>query len=205
MKNTLTLLALAVATLLTVASTGCVSSDSAVRDIARDTAFELVTKVATSEALKSDIDRAETVILVTGLVLDGITSDELTLPAAVDAAVKDLVLASDLSPGSKQAVLVLADSIKSRYLARIEAGQLDPRVTAPLSTIIGWVKSAAEDTLRYGAPQSYGLPALTAEDIPPMRRRQDLIGWIFNLKEPNPAFTEKWGPGLRDAVIIGEE
>ena len=178
-------------------------TDSEARDIARDVAFELVTKVAVSETLKSDIDRAETVVLVASLILEGITSNELTLPAAVDAAIKDLVLATDLTPGSKQAVLVLADSIKAHYLDRIDSGQLDPRVTAPISTIVGWVKSAAEDTIRYGTPQTYGLPPITHTSIAPMRTRQDLVGYLMGWQEPNPAYLDKWGNGLRSAYALG--
>lgn len=185
------LLALTLALCAAFFTSGCATSgtDAQARDIARDTAFELVTKVAVSEALKSDLDRAETVVLVTGLILDGITSQELTVPAAVDAAIKDLVLASDLTPGSKQAVLVLADRIKAHYLARIDAGQLAPHVTAPIKTIVGWVRTAAQDTLRYGGPQSYGLPPLaaTAPHAPN-------VGAAFMTPaEPKPLDESLWG------------
>ena len=144
-------------------------------------------------------------MLVAGLILEGITTNELTLPAAVDAAIKDLVLASDLTPGSKQAVLILADSIKSHYLTRIDAGQLAPNVTAPIKTIVGWVLAAAEDTIRYGAPQSYGLPPIEHTSIAPMRTRQDLVGYLMGWQEPNPAYLEKWGPGLRTAYALGTQ
>lgn len=178
-------------------TTGCASMDAESKEIARDTAFELVTKVAVSEALKSDTERAETVVTVASLIIDGITSEELAVPAAVDAAIKDLVMSSDLTPSSKQAIMVLADSLKARYLSRIEAGQLAPNVTAPIKTIVGWVKSSAEDTIRYGVPQRYGVPPLE-----PTRRRQDLVGHIMGWEEPTPgyippgAIDRKWKDGI---------
>lgn len=167
-QNTiLRLFIVATVALAAFAFTGCSGNSaptdnpaSPTGDINGDLAFELFTKVAASELLDGDKDKAETVVMVADLILDGIGSGELAIPAQVDAAIKELVLSTDLEASSKQAVLILADSLKSHYLARIDAGQLDPTITAPLATIVGWVRDAAQDTILYGAPQTYGAPPI---------------------------------------------
>lgn len=147
---------------------GCATSPtddpaSPTGDLAGDLAFELFTQVAVAEALGSDRETAQTVVLVSGLILDGLESGELVIPEQVETAIKDLVIAADLEPSSQQAVLILVDLMAANYLARINAGQLDPNVTAPLTTIIGWVNTAANNTLRFGGRLNYGEPPLPVE------------------------------------------
>jgi hypothetical protein len=123
-------------------------------------AFELVTKVATSEALNGDKEAAQTVVNVTDFVLVALETGRITAPRQVDDAVRGVVLGSTLQPSSKQAILTLTDAIKTHYLERIELGQLDPEQTAPLKDILTWVNQAANDTLKFGAVSNYGIPEI---------------------------------------------
>jgi hypothetical protein len=163
--------------------------------------FELVTKVATSEALKGDKDKAETVVTVTDLLIEAIETGEITTPPQIDEAIRDLVLSSDLEPSSKQAILTLTDSVKAHYLKRIALGQLDPATTALIKDILTWVNTAANDTLRYGAVNTYGAPAIEEE------LDESLWGWItsrdtreaypLSLNKPyQQTLDPKWRDGI---------
>jgi hypothetical protein len=166
-------------------------------------ALELVTKVATSEALQGDKEKAETVVEITDFILTALDTGEITTPVQVDEAIRNVVLGADLQPGSKQAILVLTDSIKTHYLKRIDLGQIDPNTTAPLRDILTWVNQAANDTLRYGAVDTYGVPPIASNEID-----ESLWGWLtsnetrkanpLKLKEPyQQTLDPKWYDGVQ--------
>lgn len=137
------------------------NSDSPIGDIERDVIFEGITKAGTSEWLDGDKEDAEEVIAVADLILEAIETGQLSTPEQVDDYVRDLIMATDLQPATKQLGITFTDYIRRSYLARIESGQLDPSVTAPIGTIVTWVREAASDTVKYGTVRDYG-----AEEVP---------------------------------------
>lgn len=191
---------LALTVLSTVFYTGCNSlptddPNSPTGDVNKDLVFELVTKTATSELLGGDKDDAQKIVDVSDLVLNAIGDEDLVTPKQVDDYIREFILTTDLQPGSKQAILTLTDTLSAQYVARINAGQLDGDNVAKIATVVRWVKVAAEDTLKYGAPVDYGLPP-----EPQTRRRQDLVGHIMGWREPvpqeQPKLDPKWIPGV---------
>lgn len=129
----------------------------------------------------------------------------------VDAVVDHLLnraLHDQLEPGQAIAVKRFIDRFRDNFALEVEQVGIANDTLITVSEVLDAVERVALEIQRYGAPvpRTYARPTAAAprESIPPMRRRQDLIGHIFNLQEPNPAWLDKWGPGLRTAVQLAE-
>ena len=154
--------------LLGLLSAGCASTDeenSAVRDLG----FEIVTKVAVAEALDGNTEAAQKVVDGTTLLIDSLESGEIVVPQEVKDAAKDYIAQQfGLEPATRQALLMVVDSVAAHVAARIDAGQLDPETTARIVQVAGWIAAAAEDTMRLGAPPDYGAPPIPEAQAPKM-------------------------------------
>lgn len=163
-------LALLSAALCTAFITGCGGNTpentdpaSVTGDVNKDVALELITKIAVNEGLDGDKEIAGYIETGTTLFIDAVDGGEITLPAQVDDAVNDWIAETDLEPSTKASLSMAYDTLKRHYLARIDAGQLDPKTTASIRTIATWVRDAARDTIRYGDDVEYAAPALPKE------------------------------------------
>ena len=173
--------------LLGLLSAGCASTgeeNSAVRDLG----FEVVTKVAVAEALDGNTEAAQKVVDGTALLIDSLESGELVVPQEVKGAAKDYIAdQSGLEPATRQALLMVVDSVAAHVARRIDAGQLDPETTARIVQVAGWIAAAAEDTIRLGSPPDYGAPPLPEAQAPKM-----------SLEAGSPA--TRMSPELRQAL-----
>jgi hypothetical protein len=129
-------------------------------DLNGDLIFELATKATVSEGLNGDKEVAAVIVRVSDGLLEAIETGQITIPKEVDDRITALILDTDLEPGTKQSILTLTDSLAANYAARIDVGQLDPNTTAPVATVLTWVRDAAQDTIRFGKPVDYGAPPI---------------------------------------------
>lgn len=182
------LLALLSALLCTAFITGCggnapedTDPASVTGDVNKDVALELITKIAVNEGLDGDKEIAGYIETGTTLFIDAVDGGEITLPAQVDDAVNDWIAETDLEPSTKASLRMAYDTLKRHYLARIDAGQLDPKTTASIRTIATWVRDAARDTIRYGDKVDYGAPAIPEESAEKYGLNDTQRLWIFRV------------------------
>lgn len=188
-RGLLALLSLLSAVLCTAFITGCggnapdnTDPASPTGDIRKDVALELITKVAINEALDGDKEIAGYIDTGTTLFIDALDGGEITLPSQVDEAVKSWITETDLEPTTKASLSSAYDILKRHYLARIDAGQLDPAKTAPIRTIATWVRDAARDTIRFGADfDGYDAPAIPQESAEKYNLGTTETIWILRI------------------------
>lgn len=146
-------------------SNGCATSptedpSSPTGDLNSDFILGAVIKAATSEGLSGNKEAAQKVIGVTQLIIDAVESGTITVPEQIDLIIRDEIAELDLEPSTRSTVMSLYQHVKQTYVERVEIGQIDPEITAPLVTILRWVRDAAQDTLTYGTVETYGAPPL---------------------------------------------
>lgn len=146
--------------------TGCVTGGghptddpaSPTGDSVNDRNFKIVTKIITSELIDGDKELAADIDSGIAEVVKAIETGVLVTPEQVDDFIADLIKDTDLQPTTKQQLYTLATAIREQYLGHIDAGVLDPNITAPLVTVLKWVQEAAQDTIKFGAGVDYGTP-----------------------------------------------
>lgn len=129
----------------------------------------------------------------------------------VDAVVDHLLnraLHDKLEPGQAIAVKRFIDRFRGNFALEVEQVGIANDALITVNEVLDAVERVALEIQRFGAPapRTYSRPTAAAprETIPPMRTRQDLGGHLMGWQEPNPAWLEKWGPGLRTAVQLAE-
>lgn len=151
---------------------GCVSPNTPPSDdpasptgnLTQDMLLQLAVKAGTSEILGGDKQDAERVVRLTDTGIRTIDSGQITVPEAFDGWLITQIMDQDFEPSTKQALIVFKDGLAEQLTRRIDAGQLDPGTTAPVKTVLTWVKEAAEDTITYGTQQDYGIPPVADSD-----------------------------------------
>jgi len=128
--------------------------------------------------------------------------------ATVDEVIDHLLsraLHSKLDPAQAIAAKRFIERYRKHFTLESEQIGLDPNILVTINEALDAVETVALEIKRYGAvqPRTYARPV--SESIPPMRTRQDLVGHVMGWQEPNPAYLDKWGPGLRTAHAIATQ
>jgi len=127
-------------------------------DVMYDAQFKLFVKIATAESIDGDLDLAVKIDNGLAELQPLLDTGVIVTPEQVDGYLAELINKSSLESVTKQQLFNLTNIVSVQLAQRTDIGQLNPNVTAKLGTVIGWVREAAQDTLRFGSAPVYALP-----------------------------------------------
>lgn len=107
------------------------------------TLARFLVRQATFRALELSTVRAVRVVEVISSVISYVDREEMETIESIAQRLRDEINWQDLSAADREVIALIVDEAEWRIADRINAGELDGKVSVVVTTVLGWAHSAA--------------------------------------------------------------